>query len=182
MKFGYRDRTTNMGDLTGASLKIVSNCGQPSNNRTSVSGASQVTQSRRLGPFSVSAVGFGAMPLAGPNAFGPPADWDDAIALLRTVVESGANHVDTAQYYGPIVVNELIREALYPYPPELVIVSKVGAGRGNTPAQACLAWELAMAPNLLLIPGSSSMQHLQENLAAADVQLDATAFEAISWL
>lgn len=262
------------------------------------------------------------MRLAGPNVFGPPADWGEALALLRAAVDSGVNHIDTAQYYGPIVVNELIREALYPYPPDLVIVSKVGAGRGRqgeifaddrpdrlrrgiednlktletdqlgivnlrlitsvepdsffeeqlgtmvaarddglirevglsnvtllhllhalkfteiacvqnafnpvdrgsrrvldectrrdiafvpfaplgfgssslltnptvvrvaarigcTPAQACLAWELAVAPNLLLIPGSSSIEHLWENLEAAEVHLDEAAMESISWL
>jgi pyridoxine 4-dehydrogenase len=293
-----------------------------SDSRSSSSYAGLRTQTRRMGPFSVSAIGLGAMRLAGPNVFGPPADRSQAIALLRAAVESGVNHIDTAQYYGPIIVNELIREALYPYPPELVVVSKVGAGRGKrgeifvddepgrlrrgiednlrtletdhlgvvnlrlknaagpdtyfeeqlaammkarddglirsvglsnvslptllhalkfteiacvqnafhpagrgsqsvldactrrniafvpfaplgfgssyllthptlvdvaartecTPAQACLAWELAIAPNLLLIPGTSSMQHLYENLAAANVILDDNAFQSISLL
>jgi aryl-alcohol dehydrogenase-like predicted oxidoreductase len=85
---------------------------------------------RSLGPYSVSPVGFGAMRLAGPNVFGPPADRGEAIALLRDAVDSGVDHIDTAEYYGPTVVNELIREALYPYPPDLVLVSKVGAARG----------------------------------------------------
>jgi aryl-alcohol dehydrogenase-like predicted oxidoreductase len=69
------------------------------------------------------------MQLTGPNVFGPPADRRKALLLLREVVDSGVNHIDTAQYYGPDVVNELIREALYPYPGDLVLVSKVGARR-----------------------------------------------------
>jgi aryl-alcohol dehydrogenase-like predicted oxidoreductase len=260
------------------------------------------------------------MRLAGPNVFGPPADWAEAIALLRDAVHNGVDHIDTAEYYGPAVVNQLIREALHPYPSELVLVSKVGAARGPkgeifahdqpeqlrsgiednlktlgvdmlaavnlrlvrasaadalfddqlgamiaarddgligavglsnislahlrhalefvevacvqnafhpadrssgpvleectrrgiafvpfaplgfgspsllanptvasvatrlgcTPAQACLAWELASAPNILLIPGTSSQHHLHENLAAARVRLDADALREIS--
>jgi pyridoxine 4-dehydrogenase len=86
--------------------------------------------SRNIGPFSVSAIGLGAMRLAGPNVFGPPENRDEAIAVLRTAVELGVNHIDTAQYYGPVVVNDLIRQALYPYASDLVLVSKVGARRG----------------------------------------------------
>jgi pyridoxine 4-dehydrogenase len=277
---------------------------------------------RQLGPFSVSAVGLGAMRLAGPNVFGPPEDRGAAISLLRTAVGLGVNHIDTAQYYGPEVVNGLIREALYPYPSDLVLVSKVGARRGNrgevfaddmpdrlrhgieenlttlgverigivnlrlmstsapdalfddqlgamiaarvdgliqavglsnastahllhalkstevacvqnqfhpgdrtsqevleectkrgiafvpfaplgfgstkiladpglalaasrlgcTPAQACLAWQLEVAPNLLLIPGTSSIGHLLANLASARVRLDDSTFQLISRL
>ena len=84
---------------------------------------------RPLGPFSVSPIGFGAMRLTGANVFGPPENRAGAIALLREAVELGVDHIDTAQYYGPDVVNELIREALHPYPPQLVLVSKVGARR-----------------------------------------------------
>ena len=262
------------------------------------------------------------MRLAGPNVFGPPANRNDAITLLRAAVDLGVDHIDTAQYYGPDVVNELIRDALHPYPPELVLVSKVGAKRGKrgevfaddepgrlrqgiednlrtlgtnrigianlrlmrksgpdslfddqleammlarddgliravglsnvslahlihalkfteiacvqnefhpadrtsqpvldecarqgiafvpfaplgfgsssvlgnitlarvaaqsgcTPAQACLAWQLAMAPNVLLIPGTSSLGHLHENLVATGVRLDEHAFRLISQL
>lgn len=86
-------------------------------------------RSRPLGPFSVAPVGFGAMRLAGPNVFGPPRDRREAIAVLREAVDRGVDHIDTAQFYGPGVVNDLIREALHPYPPQLVIVSKVGARR-----------------------------------------------------
>jgi pyridoxine 4-dehydrogenase len=75
----------------------------------------------------VAHIGLGAMRLAGPNVFGPPANRADAIALLRAAVDGGVDHIDTAQYYGQDIVNELIREALHPYPPELALVSKVGA-------------------------------------------------------
>jgi pyridoxine 4-dehydrogenase len=282
----------------------------------------RVPEKRGLGPFSVSAIGLGAMRLAGPNVFGPPANRDDAIALLRAAVQLGVDHIDTAQYYGPVIVNELIRDALHPYPPDLVLVSKVGAQRGKrgeifadddparlrqgiednlrtlgtdrigivnlrlmrrsdpdsffddqleavmvarddgliravglsnvtpahllhalkfteiacvqnafhptdrtsqpvldecarrgiafvpfaplgfgsrsvladptivgvaarsgcTPAQACLAWQSAVAPNVLLIPGTSSLHHLHENLAATRVRLDGRGFELISQL
>jgi aryl-alcohol dehydrogenase-like predicted oxidoreductase len=268
-----------------------------------------------LGPFSVARIGFGAIQLPGSGAFGPPRDRDQALAVLRRAVELGVNHIDTAQFYGPNVSNELIREALHPYPAELALVSKVGARRddaggwrpladpadfrsdietnlrtlgvdrlaavnlrlmdgerpgerfdellsvmiaardegliggiglsnitrehllravqhteivcvqnafnpvdrsaapvldectargiafvpffslrspfappdqvlgsevvqraaarlGRSPAQIALAWALTVAPNVLLIPGTSSVQHLEENLAAADIELD----------
>jgi pyridoxine 4-dehydrogenase len=92
--------------------------------------ASQPGQ-RYLGQLAVSPIGFGAMQLAGPGVFGPPADRREALLLLREVVDSGVNHIDTAQFYGPKIVNELIREALHPYPSHLVLVSKVGAGRDS---------------------------------------------------
>ena len=85
-----------------------------------------------LGDRSVRRIGFGAMQLAGPGAFGPPRDRDSALDVLRKAVELGVNHIDTAQYYGPDVVNALIREALWPYPEDLVLVSKVGAARDDT--------------------------------------------------
>src|SRR5580704_5058848 len=69
------------------------------------------------------------MRLAGPGIFGPPPDHRTAVALLRAAIDGGVNHIDTAQYYGPDVVNDLIREALYPYPEDLTIVTKVGARR-----------------------------------------------------
>jgi pyridoxine 4-dehydrogenase len=268
-----------------------------------------------LGRFSVARIGFGAMQLPGPGVFGPPRDRDQALAVLRRAVDLGVDHIDTSQYYGPDVANELIREALYPYPENLALVSKVGARRdesggwlpynepdelrrgiednlrtlgveqlaavnlrliddvtpehrfddqldamiaarddgliggvglsnvtreqllraldrtdvacvqnplnlvdrasmpvleectsrgiafvpffplgsgfarpnpvldneqvlaaaerlGVTPAQVALAWVLGLAPNVLLIPGTSSPQHLQDNLAVADIDLD----------
>ncbi len=85
-----------------------------------------------LGPFSVNRVGFGAMQLPGPGVFGPPRDRDQALAVLRRVVEHGVDHIDTAQYYGPVVANELINEALHPYPEGLALVSKVGGRRDDS--------------------------------------------------
>jgi pyridoxine 4-dehydrogenase len=82
-----------------------------------------------LGSRTVHRMGFGAMHLAGPGVFGPPRDHDAALALLREAVASGVDHIDTSDYYGPHVTNQLIREALWPYPPDLVIVTKVGAAR-----------------------------------------------------
>lgn len=268
-----------------------------------------------LGHFSVARIGFGAMQLPGTRVFGPPRDHDQALAVLRRAVELGVNHIDTAQFYGPNVANELIREALHPYPENLALVSKVGARRddsggwlpvdnpadlrkdieanlstlgvdrlaavnlrlmdsdgpdrrfddqlsamiaardeglidgiglsevrlehlrhalerteiacvqnafnltdgssapvleectargiafvpffplgsafaqpnpvlghdlvqrtaarlGRTPAQIVLAWTLSVAPNVLLIPGTSSVRHLEENMAVADIELD----------
>lgn len=268
-----------------------------------------------LAGFTVHRVGFGAMQLPGPGVFGPPRDRDQAVAVLRRAVDAGVDHIDTAQFYGPDVANELIREALHPYPDNLAIVSKVGARRddtgdwlpdaepdrlragieenlrslgvdhlaavnlrvlgedepsqlftdqigamvaareegliggvglsnvsyeqllhaleiteiacvqnpfnlvdrssqsvldeciardiafvpffplgsafhevnpvltnpiveetaqrlGNTPAQIALAWTLGVADNILLIPGTSSLRHLEENLAVADIELD----------
>ena len=85
----------------------------------------------QLGGFTVNRMGFGAMQLAGPQVFGPPRDRAEAIAVLRDAVASGVNHIDTSDYYGPFVVNEIIHEALHPYPDDLVIVTKVGARRGD---------------------------------------------------
>ena len=276
-----------------------------------------------LGPFSVARIGFGAIQLPGPGAFGPPRDRDQALAVLRRAVELGVNHIDTAQFYGPDISNELIREALHPYPADLALVSKVGARRddsggwvpladpadfradiehnlrtlgvdqlavvnlrlmdsdrpderfdellsvmiaardegliggiglsnitrehllravqqteiacvqnafnpvdrsaapvvdectargvafvpffslrspfappdqvlghevvqgaaarlGRSPAQIALAWALSVAPNVLLIPGTSSVQHLEENLAVADVELDGETREQLN--
>jgi aryl-alcohol dehydrogenase-like predicted oxidoreductase len=84
-----------------------------------------------LGAFTVHRIGFGAMQLPGPRVMGPPRDHDEAVAVLRRAVELGVDHIDTAQYYGPNVSNELIREALHPYSDDLVLVSKVGAFRDD---------------------------------------------------
>jgi pyridoxine 4-dehydrogenase len=280
-------------------------------------------QRYRLGPVTVARIGFGAMQLPGPGVFGPPRDRSEALAVLRRAVELGVDHIDTAQYYGPAVANELIRAALYPYPAGLALVSKVGARRdqsggvlrfdspaeltegiednlrslavdqltavnlrlmddakpgqrfddqlaamvkardngmvggiglsnitrehllhalaitdiacvqnpmnladrhslpvleecaargiafvpffplgsgfargnpvlgspqvtsiaarlGRTPAQIALAWLLSFRPNILLIPGTSSVRHLEDNLAVADIELDAAAREALT--
>src|SRR5690348_15000450 len=88
-----------------------------------------MTTTYTLGDLEVNRIGFGAMQLAGPGVFGPPKDRDEALAVLRTAVELGINHIDTADYYGPSVTNELIREALAPYDENLRIVTKVGARR-----------------------------------------------------
>jgi pyridoxine 4-dehydrogenase len=82
-------------------------------------------------PFSVKRMGYGAMQLAGPEVWGPPRDVDAAIAVLREAVAAGVNHIDTSDYYGPHVTNQIIKRALHPYPEELVIVTKVGARRGE---------------------------------------------------
>jgi aryl-alcohol dehydrogenase-like predicted oxidoreductase len=197
-----------------------------------------------LGHWRVNRVGYGAMQLAGDNVFGPPRDRDEALRVLRAAIDSGINHIDTAQYYGPAVVNELIREALYPYPSDLAIVSKVAARRDEagavlaydepdelragleenlvtlgldplaavnlrlmdgsepserfdrlaalieardpvladlgarldaTPVQIALAWLFDVAPNVLLIPGTRTRQHLRENIGSAALQLDDAA-------
>ncbi len=230
-----------------------------------------------LGNRRVNRMGYGAMQLAGPGVFGPPKDRGAALVVLREAVAGGVNHIDTSDYYGPHVTNQLIREALHPYPGDLVIVTKLGAVRGSdascgihgpsessieeqfatlaelqrqglirqlglsnvtsaqirearriagvvcvqnnynlvhrhddalidelaesgiayvpffplggftplqsstlfdvaaglgaTPMQTALAWLLHRAPNILLIPGTSSVAHLRENLAAARLAL-----------
>ena len=84
-----------------------------------------------LGDRAVKRLGYGAMQLAGPGVFGPPGDQDAALAVLREAVASGVNHIDTSDFYGPHITNRLIREALHPYADDLVIVTKVGARRGE---------------------------------------------------
>ena len=82
-------------------------------------------------PLTVNRMGYGAMQLAGPGVFGPPRDVDAAIAVLREAVDLGVEHIDTSDYYGPHVTNQLIKQALHPYPKGLVIVTKIGARRGS---------------------------------------------------
>lgn len=94
-----------------------------------------------LGDRTVSRMGYGAMQLAGPGVFGPPRDRAAAIAVLRAAVEAGVNHIDTSDFYGPHVTNQIIREALHPYTDDLVIVTKVGAVRGDD-----AAWLPAQSP------------------------------------
>ena len=94
-----------------------------------------------LGSYTVNRVGYGAIQLAGPGVFGPPRDPDAARAVLRKAVASGVNHIDTSDFYGPHTTNQLIREALHPYPDDLVIVTKVGARRGQDGS-----WLPAMSP------------------------------------
>lgn len=100
-----------------------------------------MTKTSLLGNQPVNRIGFGAMQLAGPGVFGPPSDPDAARAVLRRAVELGVDHIDTSQYYGPGVVNELIREALHPYPEDLKLVTKVGGRRDDVGA-----WLPALSP------------------------------------
>jgi aryl-alcohol dehydrogenase-like predicted oxidoreductase len=95
----------------------------------------------RLGNRTVTRMGYGAMQLAGPGVFGPPKDRATAIAVLRAAIEAGVNHIDTSDFYGPHVTNQIIREALHPYPEDLAIVTKVGAVRGQDSS-----WNPAMTP------------------------------------
>jgi pyridoxine 4-dehydrogenase len=105
--------------------------------------------------LTVSRMGYGAMQLAGKGVFGPPKDLDEAIAVLRTAVELGITHIDTSDFYGPYVVNELIREALHPYPEQLRIVTKVGARRG-----ADASWNPALSPAELTSQVQENLQRL----------------------
>ena len=97
-----------------------------------------MTTTSFLGDKPVHRIGFGAMQLAGPGVFGPPRDPDAARAVLRRAIELGVDHIDTSQYYGPDVVNDLIRETLHPYPESLELVTKVGARR-DARARGCRA-------------------------------------------
>jgi pyridoxine 4-dehydrogenase len=109
----------------------------------------------RMGDRTVKRMGYGAMQLAGPGVFGPPRDRTQAIAVLREAVESGVDHIDTSDFYGPYVVNELIREALSPYPDDLVIVTKVGGKRG-----ADASWNPAYSPPELVSAVHDNLNHL----------------------
>jgi pyridoxine 4-dehydrogenase len=102
---------------------------------------SSFTFTGSLAGRTVDRVGFGAMQLPGPGVLGPPRDRAEALAVLRRAVELGVNHIDTAQFYGPDVANELIHEALHPYPGDLLLVSKVGSERDATGA-----WHPAQTP------------------------------------
>jgi pyridoxine 4-dehydrogenase len=136
-----------------------------------------------IGRWQVNRLGYGAMQLAGDNVFGPPRDRDEALRVLGAAIDSGINHIDTAQFYGPGVVNELIREALYPYPGDLAIVSKVAARRDNVGAVLpydepdqlragiednlmTLGVDRLAAVNLRLMDGSSPGERFDAQLAA----------------
>src|SRR6476620_11573645 len=201
-------------------------------------------------------VGYGAMQLAGPHVFGPPADHDGALAVLREVVELGINHIDTSDFYGPHITNQLIKEALHQYPEPLRVLaemrqeglikhlgvstvsaeqvaeaqaiapvvcvqnfynianrqddplidslaeqgiayvpyfplggfsplqsgtlSSVAARLDTTPMAVALAWLLQRSPNILLIPGTSSVEHLRENVAGAGLQLPDDAIKELN--
>jgi pyridoxine 4-dehydrogenase len=140
-------------------------------------------QRYRLGPATVSRIGFGAMQLPGPGVLGPPRDRGQAIAVLRRAAELGVDHIDTAQFYGPDVANELIRAALHPYPEGLALVSKVGARRDlsgrvlrfDSPAQLTqgiednlrsLAVDHLAAVNLRLMDDARPGQRFDDQLTA----------------
>jgi len=115
-----------------------------------------------LGDRPVKRLGFGAMHLSGPGVFGPPKDRNAALAVLREAVASGVNHIDTSDYYGPHITNQLIREALHPYPDDLVIVTKVGARRGEDGSV-----HSASSPDELIRAVHDNLRHL--DMDALDV-------------
>ena len=120
-----------------------------------------------IGSFTVNRVGFGAMQLPGPGVFGPPRDRDQALAVLKRAVELGVNHIDTAQFYGPDVANQLIREALHPYPTDLALVSKVGARRDDTGN-----WTAAQQPDELRADIEHNLRELGvDSLAAVNLRI-----------
>src|ERR1700692_1535263 len=112
-----------------------------------------------LGGRPVHRVGYGTSHLAAPGVFGPPKDRGTAIAVLREAVASGVNHIDTSDFYGPHVTNQVIREALHPYPDDLVIVTKVGAVRGED-----ASWNPAIAP-------ADLARAVHDNLRNLDVEV-----------
>jgi aryl-alcohol dehydrogenase-like predicted oxidoreductase len=115
-----------------------------------------------VGDFELTRFGYGAMQLAGPGVLGPPKDRNEAIAVLRTAVELGINHIDTADFYGPYVTNEIIREALAPYPADLHLVTKVGSRRDESGG-----WLHARTPDELRQQVHENLDHL--GLDALDV-------------
>jgi pyridoxine 4-dehydrogenase len=110
----------------------------------------------KLGERAVKRMGYGAMQLAGPHVFGPPKDRAAAIAVLRKAVASGVDHIDTSDFYGPHVTNQIIREALHPYPDDLVIVTKIGARRGPD-----ASWNPAMSPDDLKSAVEDNLRNLR---------------------
>src|ERR1700677_4679227 len=105
--------------------------------------------------FTVRRIGYGAMQLAGPGVWGPPTDPDGAVAVLREAVAAGVNHIDTADFYGPHVTNQIIRQALHQYPAGLVIVTKLGARR---PPDG--AWQSAISPQDLTAGVHDNLRNL----------------------
>src|SRR5882757_2912993 len=112
--------------------------------------------------LTVHRIGYGAMQLAGPGVWGPPKDPDAAIAVLREAVAVGVNHIDTSDFYGPHVTNQIIKQALHPYPKDLVIVTKVGARRGEDKS-----WIHALSPQELIDAVHDNLRNL--GLDALDV-------------
>src|SRR5579863_5058780 len=112
--------------------------------------------------LTVQRIGYGAMQLAGPGVWGPPSDPDGAVAVLREAVAAGVNHIDTSDFYGPHVTNQIIRQALHPYPAGLVIVTKVGGRRG-----ADKSWQRAITPPELISAVHDNLRNL--HLDALDI-------------
>ncbi len=110
----------------------------------------------KLGDRSVNRMGYGAMQLAGPGVFGPPRDHAQAVAVLRAAIEAGVNHIDTSDFYGPHVTNQIIAEALHPYTDDLVIVTKVGALRGED-----ASWNPAQSPEQLTQAVHDNLRNLK---------------------
>ena len=109
----------------------------------------------KLGSRTVKRMGYGAMQLAGKGVFGPPRDRAEAVAVLREAVAAGVDHIDTSDFYGPFVTNQIIKEALHPYPRDLVIVSKIGARRDDRGA-----WLPALSPAEIRQAVESNLRHL----------------------
>ncbi|MGW1978229.1 oxidoreductase [Streptomyces sp. NPDC001889] len=117
--------------------------------------------------LTLSRMGYGAMRLAGPGVLGPPRDRAEAVAVLREAVGLGITHIDTSDFYGPTVVNEIIREALHPYPPDLRIVTKVGARRGSDGS-----WIMSREPDDLRAQVRENLDHLGlDTLDAVNLRL-----------
>ena len=128
-----------------------------------------------LGPYAVNRMGFGAMQLPGKGVMGPPRDHDEAVAVVRWARELGVDHIDTASYYGPDVANELLAEALEPWPEDLRIVSKVGARRGKHGA-----WLHALAPDDIRVQVEADLRVLGiERLTAVDLRVLDTPEDAL---
>lgn len=120
-----------------------------------------------LGSRAVRRVGYGAMQLAGPGVYGPPKDRAAAVAVLREAVANGVDHIDTSDFYGPHVTNQIIREALHPYPDDLVIVTKVGARRGED-----ASWNPAFSPDELTRAVHDNLRNLGlERLEVVNLRL-----------
>jgi pyridoxine 4-dehydrogenase len=119
--------------------------------------------------ITVNRMGYGAMQLAGPHVFGPPKDRDAALAVLHEAVASGVNHIDTSDFYGPHVTNQIIKEALHPYPAGLTIVTKVGARRGEDGS-----WIMERAPELLRAQVEDNLRNLGvDSLAVVNMRMGA---------
>lgn len=113
------------------------------------------SESYKLGNYTVNRLGYGAMQLAGPGVFGPPKDRGAALTVLREAVENKVNHIDTSDFYGPHITNQLIREALHPFPDDLAIVTKVGARRGEDGS-----WIAAFSPTELTLAVHDNLRNL----------------------